>query len=177
MRNTPQLILGGFFILLGLLAILSQVLKVDFGQLCWPVMLILLGLAILLRPRWLGSGTEWAMHLFGGVDRRGEWQVHPEEIWGFVGENKFDFRQAILPAGETTLRLVGFVGDLDLYLPSDLAYTINASAFVTDVDHGGEKHDSIGVPYEFSSPGYADAEKKVRFELLYFVLDLNIHPI
>ena len=61
MRNTPQLILGGFLILLGLLAILSQVLKVDFGQLCWPVLLILLGLAILLRPRWLSRGTAWGV--------------------------------------------------------------------------------------------------------------------
>jgi len=94
-----------------------------------------------------------------------------------VGENKFDSAQAVRPAGETTLRLLGFVGDLDLYLPADLAYTIKASALVTDVDQDGEKHDSVGVPYEFTSPGYAEAEKKVRFELLYFVLDLNIHTI
>lgn len=175
MRNKAQLILGGVLILFGILAVLSQLFQINFGELCWPVFLILLGVAILLRPRWLPGGTDWRLHPLGGQDRRGPWEVHPEETWSFVGEHKLDFTQAQLPEGETTLRLLGFVGDIDLYLPADFAYTLSASGFVTNVNQNGEKQDYIGTPYEYTSPDYAAAERKVRFELLYFVVDLNIH--
>jgi hypothetical protein len=172
MRNWMIIWLGVLLIAWGLLVLVSNLLDIPFWTICWPTMLILIGVWMILAPRLTPPGA--LLKFVGDIRREGEWQVQEEEIWNFVGDLHLDFRQANIPSGETLLRLTGFVGDVELRIPKEVGLAISSSAFVSDTSVYGSKDDTIGIPFSYQSAGYAEAERKLRVELKHFVVDLDV---
>ncbi len=115
--------------------------------------------------------------LLGDVDRSDAWQSPESPYWLGVGDTRLDLRAATLPVGDTTLRLRGFVGDVKVRVPPEVALSISSSAMITDADISGEKHDYIFTPFTWATPGYAEAERRLHLELIYFVVDLDIETV
>ena len=109
MSKKTQMVIGGLILLYGLLLLIAEIFHINIGNLCWPIVLILFGLALILLPRLYTSRPGFQLHIFPGIRRRGAWALQPEEILMFVGDVDLDLTQAIIPAGETTIRLYGFV--------------------------------------------------------------------
>ena len=80
MQNRGQLILGGLLILFGALFLVSNIFNIDFGALCWPLAIILIGVWIIVRPRMVAEDTDLRMWVFGDHYRRGEWQAKDQHI-------------------------------------------------------------------------------------------------
>jgi lia operon protein LiaF len=114
------------------------------------------------------------MRPLGDVRRRGEWQVGAEEIWMFVGDVRLDMSQAVIPAGETIIRIFSFVGDVELVVPADVGVSLASTAFLTDCRLWGEKKEQFFGTLERLSPGYEQAERKIRLEALGFVVELKV---
>jgi predicted membrane protein len=174
MRNQTQIFFGGLLILLGILAILSNLLRVDFGAICWPTLFILLGAWIIVRPRFTPSGARLVIRPLAEINRSGAWTVTPEEMWTFVGDTKLDFREAEVPVGETMLRVYGFIGDVDVLIPQGMGLSVSSIAFVSDTRILGQKQESFIVPVEYATQGYQEAERKIRLETMFFIMDLDI---
>jgi len=174
MSKRMQLILGGLILLFGLLLLLENVFDINFWSFCWPVALILLGIMLLFGRRLRPSGSEVNIRFFGGVNRKEDWTVANEEIWMFVGDVRMDFSQAEFPEGETTIRVVGFVGDINLVAPADAGLSVAASGFLTSAKIFGHKQDTFLATERFVSEGYAEAERRLHIETLMFVNDLSI---
>lgn len=174
MRNSGMLVLGSLLILFGALALLSQLLGVNFWTFCWPVGLILLGVFLLLRPRLIPAGTILDMRLLGDLRRRGVWTVQDEEFWTLIGDTRLDMTEADIPPGETKLRVYGFVGETRLYLPPDVGFSVYSTAFLSETKILGQKQDTFLLPFEYASPGYESAERKVRLESWFFVADIKV---
>ncbi|HEX6303986.1 MAG TPA: hypothetical protein VFZ76_07335, partial [Anaerolineales bacterium] len=100
MRNRGQLILGGFLLFLGLVSLLSVIFNVDLGAFCWPIGLILVGVWLLVRPRYTRTESDTFIRPIGDLHRRGTWQVADQEIWIIIGDTDLDFTEAIIPTGE-----------------------------------------------------------------------------
>ena len=175
MRNRGFIIVGSLLILWGGLVLVSELFGIDFGDICWPVALILVGLFLLVRPRMVVGKTRVNFIPLNNTRRSGPWQVASEEIYTFVGDTRLDLTQAELPTGETTLRVFGFVGDVKLVLPAEMEFSISSWAFVNDAHILGKKSDRFFSPVEYSSQGYANATHKIRFETYFFVADLDIY--
>jgi hypothetical protein len=175
MRNQGQIFLGGLLIFLGILFLFGTVFRINIGAFCWPSGLILLGGWILLRPRMVAPGTPVHVTLLGSIRREGSWRVASEEFWLLVGDAKFDMTQADIPAGETTLRLFGFVGDAALTVPPGVGIAVSSTAFVTDLKILGRQNESFVMPYSFTSDDYATAERKVRLEVTHFVVSVRVN--
>jgi predicted membrane protein len=173
MRNSGVLFLGILLIFFGGLALVSQFFHIDFGTICWPVGLILVGLFMLLRPRLIPAGTNLDFRLLGDAKRRGTWTVQNEEFWSFVGDTRLDMSEAEIPAGETKLRVYGFVGDVRLRLPQDVGFCVNSVAFLSETRILGDKQDTFVAPFEFKTPGYETAERKIRLESWFFVANIR----
>lgn len=175
MRDRGQVILGAVLVFFGLLALLGRILPIDIGAVCFPLGLIVIGLLILLRPQMVGPDTQFTLRPLADLNRRGPWDVRDEEIWVLVGDVDLDFTDVDLPEGETTIRLFGFVGDIDLRIPEGLAATVSCSAVVTDLDAPGHREDLIFAPARWSSPAYReDTPARLRVEIVMFVGDLDI---
>jgi predicted membrane protein len=174
MSKRMQLILGGILLGVGLLLLLENVLNIDFWSFCWPIGLILLGVFLLLAPRMRLSGSGINIRILGGVKRKGDWMVANEEIWMFVGDIRLDLSEAEIPEGETTIRLIGFVGDIDLIAPSSAGLSVSSSGFLTSGKIFGRKEDTFLSTQRYSSEGYSEMERRLHVEALFFVNDLDI---
>lgn len=175
MRNRGFIIIGGLLILWGGLILLSDWLGIDFGTICWPVALILLGVFLLVRPRMAFGKARVTFSPLNNTRRSGPWQVTSEEIYTLVGDTRLDLTQVELPEGETVLRVFGFVGDINLYLPAGMDSAVSSWAFVNDAHILGQKYDRFISPVEYSSAGYSSAARKFRLETYFFVADLDIY--
>jgi lia operon protein LiaF len=177
MRRRTQLIIGGIVIAWGLLLLIGNLLNVDIGRFIGPLLLIALGLWVLLRPRIREKGNPTVFRLLGDVRRRGPWRVRDEELWCLVGDIRLDLTEAEIPPGETTIKLAGFVNGITVVVPENVGVAVNSTAFVTEARMFGYKQDYLLTGYEGESDNYAEANQKIRLELLYFVADLKVrHP-
>jgi lia operon protein LiaF len=177
MQNRGQLIVGGLLILFGVMFLVSNFFNIDFGALCWPSLIILIGVWIIIRPRMVPEDTDLRMWIFGDHYKRGEWQASDQEIWSFIGDINLDFSQAALEKPETSVKIYCFVADIDLTVPEDVGLSVSWFGFVTDGRIQDRRLGGFIQPVHFKSDGYEAAEKKLSLELISFVGDLKVHPL
>jgi len=177
MSNRGQLVFGAILVALGIVSLLSTVFQINFGALCWPLLLIGVGVWLVLRPRLSNGEMASEVLLLGDRRQRGNWVVHNEEFWLGIGDVELDMTEAVVPPGETLIRLNGFVCDVDVFVPQDVGIAIQVNGFVIDSDLFGRDYDQILTPVTVSSENYGSAECRVRIEMNAFVADLKVKQL
>jgi len=115
--------------------------------------------------------------LLGDVHRAGDGQVRDEEIWLGVGDIDLDLTDADFPTGETTLRFFGFVSSVALLIPEDVGVSIASTGFLTDAKVLDRTQETFFATFRARSDSYEAAERKVRLELTFFVVDLKVKQV
>jgi len=174
MRNPVLMFIGGALVLLGVLSLLSTLTGFDFGAICWPAGLIVVGVWLLVRPRWVRGGATVEFKPLGEVVKRGAWQVMNTEYWLGIADVDLDLTQADIPVGETRLTFYGFIGDIDIFAPSSVAFMVTSQSFITSGKLPGGKEDAILAPVTYASPGYDQAERRLRIEASMFLADVAV---
>jgi predicted membrane protein len=174
MRNRGQLLIGGVLILFGVMALLNSVLGIDVGAIFWPSLLIIVGIWIILRPRYLRSGVELEQVIFGTIRRDSTWEVSDLETWIGIGDLKLNLLQASFPSGETKIQVYGFIGDVLLKVPSDVGVSVSTTAFISDVTTPEKKAERIISPLHVESQNFRDAEKRVVLEVISFIANAKV---
>lgn len=175
MKLRGEILVGALLVLFGFLALLSALFNIDFGEICWPSLLILIGIWIIVRPRMVAGGTKVHQILFGDFTRSGDWVTGDEELWSFISDVDLDFTSAVLPEGETTIKIFGFVGDVNVRIPEQIGFRVDAHGFVTEARVMDEKRSGYFFqPIEFISPDYAEAETKINLQVFSFVGEITI---
>jgi hypothetical protein len=174
MQNRGRALVGAFLVLLGGGFLLANLLQISLWSICLPSSLILIGVLLLLRPKIFGASSASNWYLFGDVKRSGEWAVTDEEFWLLFGDTKLDFTRAQLPVGETTFRINGFIGDVDVTVPPDVGVLVSASGFIVDVRTPAEKIDRFLSLANVASPNYVTAERKLHLSTIFFIGDIDV---
>jgi lia operon protein LiaF len=174
MRNRTLVFIGVGIIIIGLMSLLDAAFDINLGRFVCPVFLILLGVWFLIRPRLLGPDIAFNAKLLGDVRRRGEWQLADEEIWCMVGDVRLDLTEAAIPSGETTIRILGIMGDVRLTVPQNVGVSVECTSIVTEARILGHRHSRAFMPYHFASDGYDTAERRLRLEVGRIVADVRI---
>jgi lia operon protein LiaF len=169
--NRTVIFWGLVLVVGGLVLLAGNLFNINVWALFWPVVLIALGVWFLIRPTHSLPGGVTTARFVGEIRRSGPWQVANEEFSQFVGDMRLDMSQAVIQPGETHLRFSGFVGDLTFTVPEGVGVSLAASSFVSEVNLFGQHRSSIFTPVDFSTPGYATAERRLRVEMSYFVVD------
>jgi lia operon protein LiaF len=177
MRNRGQFILGGLVLFIGLISLLSVIFDIDFWAFCWPAGLILLGIWLLVRPKYSSLDSNVIIRPLGNVRHYGERQLASQEIWVFVGDIDLDLTHADVPSGETKIKVYGFVGDVKLRAPQDVGVSVSSTSFITDANLWRENRDYFLTPVHRVSEGYQTAERKVQLEVMFFVVNLRVDQI
>jgi len=174
MKKQTQILLGSALIGFGFLIMMSNLFNIDFGAICWPSFLILMGVLIIVRPRIAPEGKDVRMLLFGDLRRSGEWDARDQEIWSFVGDVDLDFTQANFPDDEATFQFYRFVGDVDIIVPKDVGISISSLGFVTEARLEGKKRGGFLTPVRYTSENYDSAANKIHLEMISFVAELKV---
>lgn len=113
---------------------------------------------------------------FVGELRLGDkpWAPESSDYSVNIGDMNVNFTTAILQDGETVFNLNGWVGNMDIILPEELAVDIDATVNVGSVEFFGEEEQS-GISrnnIKFRSDDYSTAAKKIKI-----IANLNIGEI
>ncbi|MGC9469008.1 MAG: cell wall-active antibiotics response protein LiaF [Anaerolineae bacterium] len=173
MRERTRMIVGAVILGLGLILLIDALVGVNIWDYLWPLIIIGIGVWILMRSRKMERRGLTVFQLLGDVRRRGAWTVREEEIWCVIGDVRLDLTEAQIPEGETTIALRGFVGSVNITVPADIGLAVTSSAILTDARVLGDKQDYVLTVYEAKSDNYVEAARKVRLDILYFVVDLR----
>lgn len=176
MRSSGVLFFGGLLILIGLLILVGSIFSINLWNYFWPLLLILVGLWILFRPRLGGPRGPVEFLFFRNLRQKGVWQVKNEEIWSFFGDVILDLTNAEIPAGETIYRIYGFIGDVILYVPPAVGISVSSAGFINEARVLGRKQSSILLPIDMTSEGYEAAERKIRLDVAFFISDIKVKP-
>lgn len=174
MRDKGSLVVGVVLIGLGIMFLLSIWLRINLWGFFWPGLLIVLGVVILARSRTVASGTRSDFVLLGDVRRSGEEPIANEDVWMGIGDVDLDLTRAAIPAGETSFRVQGLIGDVTLFMPAGVGLSINASGLITDAKVLGQQQDVFLNSYRYTSDDYATAERKIRLETTFLIHDVKV---
>jgi predicted membrane protein len=174
MRNQGQLLIGLFLIGLGLMFLVSTLFNIRLGAFCWPAGLIVLGAWLLIRPRTLPPDTAMTHRIIGDIERYGSWQVRDEEIWSLIGDVELDMTEAVIPEGETHIRVYGFVGDIKMVLPADVGVDVRSWALASSTTILGQKNDGVFSPIHVASDHFKAAERRIRLDATFLAGDVKV---
>lgn len=177
MRTRGIMIIGILLIVLGLIALISNLTDVDFSGVWCPTILILMGLLVLLRPKMVKEGVAVDFTLLGEYKRSGIWKTAPVEIWAGVGEVKLDFTQAEVPVGETPIHIYHLIGDVVLNPGNTVGLSLTANGLLNTVKWMGAKQDNFLNSVQLSTANYAQAERKVAVEVTNLVGDVKVQAV
>ena len=170
----PQVVMGTAILIFGLLLLIGNLTGIDICAYLFPLILIGIGIWIVTRPALFAGGRNTRIQVIGDIRRRGQWTVRDQDFWCGVGDIRLDLTEATLPEGETTLRFYGFVNDVTLIVPGTVGVSVLSTSFLTTARVLGDKQDYFLTPYETETQRYTTATRRLRVELVYFVVDLKV---
>jgi lia operon protein LiaF len=173
MRNRT-VIAGIVVIIIGVISLISVLTGFNVWSLICPAALILIGVALILRSGRVHPETDFSVKVLGDIRRRNGEMLKNQEIWVGIADVDFFPAAADVPVGETRLRLLGFVGDIDLLIPEGVGLSVASLAFVTNARILGDRTNSVVAPFDYATPGYAESERRIRLEATFFVTDLTV---
>lgn len=177
MRNQGQFYLGIVIVVFGVVLLIANIFNINLAILCWPMAFILLGVFLIYRPKMIEPGTELTQKFLGEVRRSGHWQVVDEEFWYFVGDVELDMINADIPDGVTKIRAIGFVGDIDMYVPAHVGVVVDSTALVSDVSLADAKEENFLTPVRMQTDNYKIAQKKILLQTTCFVGDIKVRQV
>lgn len=172
-----QITVGVILILLGVFSLINLLLpNVRLGRFVGPLILIGLGLLLILRPRMAGPGVKVRIPILGDIRNVGAWEVTRHEYWWFVGTTRLDFSDAHFPEGDGTIRIIGLVNDIRIFLPDDVGLSVVSNALVTEYSGLFGKQEKFFNPVEDQTPNYGTADKRVQVESFALVSEIKVRP-
>ncbi len=114
----------------------------------------------------------------GDIHYTGEaFELKDITIWNGLGDVRFDLSKAIIPEGETVIVVQGIIGQIDFFVPDDLALSIQASSLLGDISLFHEKHSGINKQLSVASKGYKLASRRVKLVLSTMVGEVKVKAI
>lgn len=105
------------------------------------------------------------------------WEVVPMNRVVNIGSFFFDFSKANIPMGETPIQLSGNVGDVKILVDEDVAIKVTFKSNVLSTDILDKKENGLRCEVDYESPGYEEAERRVKLFVDYHVLDAKIKRV
>lgn len=96
------------------------------------------------------------------------------EISAFIGDVEIKLHGAQLASGLNRLIISGFLGDVRILVPTDMAVFANCSSFVGDIEVFNRRSSGFGNNIDGQTANYRDAEAKLYIAANSFVGDIRV---
>jgi len=184
-RDGMSLFWGLFWFIFGILVTLGilDLFEFSYGDWLklWPILIVAFGLHKLFKkPAKKIKGT-MSFETEKKLEKRSfhspEWTLEPLNLQKKVADYYFDFSKAIIPPGETPVQLTGYVGNIHMLIPENLAVHITVKGNVGDVELFDRKDNGIHTNLVFQSPNFEEADKRLRIYIEFNVVDVKIQGV
>ena len=91
-----------------------------------------------------------------------------------IGDIKIDLSKAVLPEGESSIVISGFIGSVTLYLPLDLQASVAGSVMVGELKVLGQRQDGFNRQIQVETHGYPHAARRVKISVSLFLGSLDV---
>ncbi|WP_052302396.1 cell wall-active antibiotics response protein LiaF [Bacillus sp. SG-1] len=105
------------------------------------------------------------------------WPLESMRLYNMIGNYYFDISKAYIPEGETPIHLKGWVGDVKMLIPEDIPVDIRVEGSVGDIKIFGQKSADIKPNLTYRSPGYDEAEKKLKIMIEFSIGSVRINKV
>lgn len=95
-------------------------------------------------------------------------------VSGFIGDVKIDLSKAMIPEGESTIVISGVIGNVDIYVPSDLEVAVSSSVFIGDINLIGSKKSGLGTKVYAASSDFSESKRRVKVSVSLFIGDVDV---
>jgi lia operon protein LiaF len=99
------------------------------------------------------------------------------EISAFIGDVEIKLHGALLSPGLNRLIISGFLGDVRILVPTDMAVFANCSSFVGDIEVFNRRSSGFGNNIDGQTANYRDAEAKLYIAANSFVGDIRVYLV
>ena len=127
-----------------------------------------------MRPYLLGPDTLVIQKVTGPVRQEGPWQVTPAEIWLGAGDVLVDFSHAMVPPGETRIRVFAVLADVNMFVPNNIGVAVVTWAFMSDVRLFDQTEEGVVRSLQLASPNYQAHERRLLIEARCLVADVDV---
>ena len=179
-KDKRQLLIGGVLILLGLIFLLNTlgIAHVDLGDVIVTLIalaLIFWGARLILRARRGRPLARRRGRLLGDLDLRIRGTV-TEDLGAHVGlgELRLDLTEAEVAPGEHTIHLWGWLGDIEVQLPRDLAAEVHGEVVLGSLQLLGRSSEGFFLEDQAISTDYQAAEARLRILAHLWIGDLKV---
>lgn len=175
----------------------------DFWKL-WPYLIIYFGLSLLFGHHHshshqrivYGDRPRYHQHSFAEAQPRGSmhwtgfdkcvsdvnfhndnWMAQPMDERTRIGNYSFDFTKAFVPDETIPIHLSGWVGDVKITIPEDMAFQLHLKARFGDAKIGKNKQSGIIRDFSYKTPDYDTATRRLDFDFEFQVIDLRISQV
>ncbi len=93
-------------------------------------------------------------------------------LWNGIGDVDLDLTRAILPEGEAKILIAGWIGDIDVIVPKDMAIWVEVRIRIGEIRLFNINEGGFTKEQNYKSPGYDEAFQKVHM-----IIDLKIGDI
>ena len=166
--------LGAILIIFGVVQILSYYLNLNICGILFSIVLIVMGVLILWKPKSIIALLPNRLFPLGDYNRSGTWEVQDERVWMLVGGNNLDFSQAVFPPGEVKIQIFGLVSDLVITLSEETALYLSSYGILIESKIGSDKKSTFFTPMTYTSDNYQSCPNKIKLEAGFLVLDLKV---
>ena len=160
----------------------------------WPTLIIYIGLNILFgsshiyihrgdnhykdkSKRWQNSNRDKRLIGELKIGDNGTWELENMQLWNGIGEIELNLYSAIIKDGETAIDISGWIGDITVIVPQDLAVKVNADVRVGEVNVFNLKQSGTSRFVTYTSEGYDSAEKKVNVMISLSIGEVNVKQV
>ncbi len=195
--NISALLWGTIFILLGLLFLLDNMDLVDASDVVhtyWPIILILVGVALIVRrTSHIELSSGFATRAIGDKDlHTTSSKVFHSNVFGDVrividtkdfqggqvntvfGDVHVDMTQMDFPSGERTLQMSTVFGDMKAIVPKGMAVHVKGSGVFGDQRVFDRRQEGFIQNMVYQSEGYDQAEKRLSIHLSHVFGDITV---
>jgi hypothetical protein len=169
LRDVLPVTVGLYFVAVGAIFAIDSFGLVEIGVaglIEAAVGLALIALGVLAVLAWIRVRrfSRRLQRAFGHVHSGDEWSVEDGVIRTALGDIHLDLSDASLPAGDTELTLLCWVGTVQVRVPEDVALDVTAQTLVGSVDVLGVKEEGFIRDIHVRSAG-AEVERHLRLRL------------
>ena len=192
-RTSRSILWGGAILVVGLIFLLRNlgVLPFELGSL-WPLILIIIGLSLVYKFFRHPTESRWSLSMESRKTSSDQGLIHLDKTFGdidldfenrelkggsinlWVGDMKLDLSKAILPEGESQLRVSCWIGDVKVYLPKETSVSATATVLLGDVKVMGEKASGFNCEVEVSHEGYDEAANRLKVDASLLLGDIKL---
>ncbi|MED4079396.1 cell wall-active antibiotics response protein LiaF [Halalkalibacterium halodurans] len=98
-------------------------------------------------------------------------------IWNGIGEVKIDFSKAMIPEGETVIIIQQLIGEINLFVPEDLAVSVQGTSWIGDVSLFQRRQGGFFQTLSVATKDYKQSPRRIKLVLSTVIGEVKVRAV